>query len=196
MNVNVDAESAVRNYLMFLDDPDKLIDSNEVARLEDELEQAADPVDKLRIATRLHRLHRRDVEGYRQAFCAHAKDWAEANDIDVESFRALGVDDKTLRAAGFKLQPRGAVGAASNVRAGSRPGSVRAEDVKAVAASRTSEFTMAEVGEASGASPMTIRKALNEMIEAGEIERLGPAPDWSQPGRAPILFRPARRRRR
>lgn len=193
MSTDDAAETAVRNYLTFLEDPSKLVDPDEVGRLEASLERAADPVEKLRVATRLHRLHQNDREVYRQAFCAHAKEWSEANDIDVESFRTLGVDDKTLRSAGFKLRPQ-----PSFAKAAARPKTriVRVEDVKVAAAKRTSEFTMADVSEASGASPMTIRKALNEMIDSGEIERLGPMPGWAQPGRAPILFRPTNRTRR
>jgi len=44
------------------------------------------------------------------------------------------------------------------------------------------------VADEVGGSPMTIRKALNELIADGTIERLGPDPDHHELGRAPIVY--------
>jgi predicted ArsR family transcriptional regulator len=54
---------------------------------------------------------------------------------------------------------------------------------------RTEPFTVAEATGAVGGSPMTVKKALDELIEAGRIERLGPVSDWSGRGRAPNAYR-------
>jgi hypothetical protein len=182
-----DAESAVRNYLLFLQDPSQLIDQGEIERVEAEVHAATDPLDRLRGINRLQQLRAGDSDSYRQAFLTHAKGWAEANGIAPASFAELGVDDATLRAAG--LAARGGRRNAGRTRQRSGQGQVRVEQVKAAAARQSGEFTLADLAAASGASPMTIRKAVDEMIGAGEVQRLGPTPNWSQPGRAPILFR-------
>jgi hypothetical protein len=185
-----ESEIAVRNYLQFLEDPSKLVDHDEVARLEAAVQSTADPLEKLRTINRLQEIHDGDRDSYRQAFLAHAKSWAEANDIRVASFLALGVDEATLRAAGFPIRSGG--GRQGSARRGRQPvrhGQVRVEQVKEAASRQSGEFTLADLAAASGGSPMTIRKAVEEMIAAGQVERLGPTPNWSQPGRAPIQFR-------
>jgi hypothetical protein len=192
-----ESETAVRNYLLFLDDPSKLIDQAEVARLETARQSANDPLEKLQAINRLQQLREGDRDSYRQAFCAHAKVWAEANDIRPSSFLELGVDEGTLRAAGFPLRSLGTQrGPARRSRQPSGRGQVRVEQVKAAVARQTGDFTLADVAAASGGSPMTIRKAVEELVAAGEVERLGPTPNWSQPGRAPIQFRRATKRAR
>jgi hypothetical protein len=47
-------------------------------------------------------------------------------------------------------------------------------------------FLLAEVMGDAGGSPATIRKAVDELVGAGQVERLGPVPDYSGRGRAPI----------
>lgn len=193
-------ESAIRTYLLFLEDPSKLIDQKEVSRLEASMQSAADPLDKLRAISRLQDMHSGGGESYRQAFIANAKAWAEANEIRIASFLELGVDEVTLRAAGFST--RGLGGQTPSPRRGrgrrtsTGRGQVRVEQVKEAVGQQKREFTLADVAAACGASPMTIRKAVDELVAAGQVERLGPTPNWSQPGRAPIVFRAATKRSR
>lgn len=194
MTSTPEAESAVRNYLLFLEDPSKLIDQDEVARLEAAAEKTTDPLEKLRTINQLKQMTEGDRDSYRQAFCAHAKTWAEANGIHPSSFLTMGVDPATLRAAGFSI--RGGSASGGRRRHSSGRGQVRVEQVKEAAARQTGIFTLADLAASSGASPMTIRKAVDELVKAGEIERLGPTPNWSQPGRAPIQFRPAAKKAR
>ena len=197
MTTASEAETAVRNYLLFLEDPSKLIDQNEVARLEAAVQSTSDPLQKLQSINRLQQIREGDRDAYRQAFCAQAKTWAEANNIRPASFLQLGVDEATLRAAGFSV--RGLSGQRTSTRRGRQPArhaQVRVEQVKDAAGRQTGTFTLADLAAASGGSPMTIRKAVEELIAAGEVERLGPTPNWSQPGRAPIQFRPAAKRSR
>jgi hypothetical protein len=192
-----ETETAVRNYLLFLEDPSKLVDQDEVARLEKVARSTADPLERLQAINRLQQLREGDGDSYRQAFCAHAKTWAEANDIRPASFLELGVDEGTLRAAGFPLRSLGTPRTSSRrTRQPSGRGQVRVEQVKEAVGRQTREFTLADVAAASGGSPMTIRKAVEELVAAGAVERLGPTPNWSQPGRAPIQFRTAAKRSR
>jgi hypothetical protein len=190
-----DADTAVRNYLQYLEDPSKLVDPAEVARLRAATQSATDPLDRLRAVEALRQLEEGDAAGYREAFCAHAKAWAEANGIRPSSFRELGVDEATLRAAGFSVRG-GARPRTTRRPARSGRTQVRVEHVKDAAGRQTGTFTLADLAAASGASPMTIRKAVEEMIADGAVERLGPTPDWSQPGRAPIQYRSAASRPR
>jgi hypothetical protein len=194
MSTEQTPETAVRNYLVFLEDPSRLVDPAEVQTLVQQLASATDPIEKLRASSRLQKLREGDRETYRQAFIRSAKAWADANDVRPTSFLELGVDEGTLRSAGFSLKTAG-IGAR---RGGSRSGAtlrgpgVRISTVKDAILKQPGDFTLAQIAAASGGSPMTIRKAMDEMIATGDVERIGPTPNWSQPGRAPILFRSTR----
>src|SRR5687767_4664402 len=107
MTTASESESAVRNYLQFLDDPSKLLDRDELARLETVVQSTSDPLEKLRAINRLQELRQGGGDSYRQAFTAHAKTWAEANGIRPASFLELGIDEATLRAAGFSSREFG-----------------------------------------------------------------------------------------
>jgi hypothetical protein len=197
MTSQSESEAAIRNYLLFLEDPAKLVDQNEVDRVEKAAQSTRDPLERLQSINRLQQIREGDRDAYRQGFIANAKAWAEANDIRPASFLQLGVDQATLRAAGFSMRGLGTQPAARRGRtAGASRGQVRVEQVKEAVARQPREFTLADIAAASGGSPMTIRKAVEELVAAGEIERLGPTPNWSQPGRAPIQFRPATKRSR
>lgn len=191
-----DPDTAVRNYLLFLEDPSQLIDKDEVARLEAASKSTSDPLERLKNVNRLHQIREGGGDSYREAFCTHAKGWAEANDIQPASFLAMGVDESTLRAAGFSVRSTGAQQTSRRSRQPQRHGQVRVEAVKDAVARQSGQFTLADLAAASGASPMTIRKAVDQMISAGEVERLGPTPNWSHPGRAPIQFRRITKRSR
>lgn len=196
MPISAKAEAAVRNYLLFLEDPTKLVDQDEVDRLESELSHASDPLEKLRVVSRLQRIREGDRDSYRQAFCAHAKSWAEANDIPAASFVELGVDETTLRAAGFTVRTPAPHRTNRRTQRPGQRGSVRVDQIKAAVIEQTHEFTLADIAAAAGGSPMTVRKAVEALVQSGDVERLGPSPNWSQPGRAPIVFRPIGKRGR
>lgn len=70
---------------------------------------------------------------------------------------------------------------------GSRQG--RVDDVIKHIVGRTGQFTLADIAAAVPGSPMTIRKAVTTLLESGAIVKLGPAPHWPAPGRAPIIYR-------
>lgn len=188
-----DGENAVRTYLLYLEDPATVVDRAAVKQVEAAIRTAKDPIEKLHLITELRRVSEGSEEEIRQAFCAHAKEWAEKNNVDASSFVELGVDAATMRAAGFTVKTSTA---AARAKAGRQPTNqtrrVRVGDVKAmIVARRPGEFTLAEVAGSSGGSAMTVRRAVEQLIDAGQVERLGPARDWVQQGRAPIIFRRA-----
>lgn len=62
------------------------------------------------------------------------------------------------------------------------------EDIKAWIGSQKGTFILSDVMSGIGGSPATVRKAVDELIEAGSVEKLGPVPDYSGRGRAPVQY--------
>ena len=62
------------------------------------------------------------------------------------------------------------------------------EQVKAHVGSLSERFTLNDVVDGVKASSMTVRKAVTEMVDAGQVRRLGPAQDHAGRGRAPIEY--------
>jgi Fic family protein len=57
------------------------------------------------------------------------------------------------------------------------------------AAVPATDFTIAEIEAASGASTATVRKVITGMIDEGVVVDLGPAQDHQGRGRAPMKYR-------
>lgn len=181
------AESAIRNYLLFLDDPRKLIDQELIEQLRDKAQQANDPIERLMAYAEMDRAQHSDDSRYKLDFILHAKRWAETNNVGAAAFRQLGVKDDVLRSAGLVVDDgrRGR-------RRKSEPlpvrASVSAETIKGHVRSLHGRFTLADVQSSVGGSPMTVRKGVQELVDNGTISRLGAMPDWKGRGRAPIVF--------
>jgi hypothetical protein len=179
------AESAIRNYLRFLDDPAQLIDHELIEQLQEKARAAHDPIERLKVYAELERAQRSDGSNYLLDFILHAKNWAEANIVSAAAFRHVGVNDDVLRSAGL-LADEGQRG--KNLRTQEPLASVSVETIKSHVRSLHGRFTLADVKSSVGGSPMTIRKGVQELVDIGAITRLGPTPDWSGRGRAPIVF--------
>jgi len=65
---------------------------------------------------------------------------------------------------------------------------VRAREVVDAILLQPGLFSLQTIEAESGASPMTVRKALKELIGTGAARRLGPDPAWAKAGRAPVLY--------
>lgn len=182
MSSTLEAERAVREYLLYLTDPDQLVDEKEVAKLQARVEAASDPIDRLHAIAEFERVRHPLEDTYRQNFVEHAKRWADENQIPPSAFKALGVSDSALDDAGLESSsPSGHRSRRHHVSVG---------DVRAAAAEIRGTFTAAELAAAArGGSPMTVRKAISQMVNSGTIEKLGPTPNWTAPGRAPIQYR-------
>jgi len=182
------AEVAVRNYLLFLDDPAKLIDQEMIERLQQKALTTRDPLERLKVYGEIERASRSDDNAYKLDFILHARAWAEANMVGPAAFKQLGVKDDVLKSAGL-LDVRGRRGKAPRTKETSvGRSSVSVETIKAYVRSLRGTFTLADVQGGIGGSPMTIRKAVHQLVDDGTIKRLGPAPDWRGRGRAPIVF--------
>jgi len=178
-------EDAVRNYMLYLDDPRQLIDADEVEKATKDVAGAIDPIDKLKAFAALDAATNMDEAPLREGFVAHAKAWSEEAGVPWKAFTDLKVPPEVLRAAGFDITvSRPKLGGAARLRAKAVP----VEAVKAHVLTLTKPFQLAEVIEAIGSSQATVRGALDELVASGQVEKLGPTPDYTGRGRAPHLY--------
>lgn len=182
-------EDAVRRYLLWLEEPESIVDDEAVARAEAAVADAADPLARLHALADLEHARAADAEGVTADFVAHAKAYGEAQSIPLAAWEALGVPAEVLRQAGLTGGRARRPGRPAGGGTGSRAPKVAIEELKAAARRLPKQFTLADVArEAGGGSPQTVRKAVDEMIEAGQVRNLGPKPDHHGRGRAPTLY--------
>lgn len=188
---------AVRRYLAWIDDPDSAVDHDAVAAAEAAFAAATDPLDKLHAAAARERAAAADVAAIEADFIAHAKAYADAEQIPASAFSALGVGADVLLRAGFAVgSPRSqqAPGRRRGEPGASAPAAPRAPQVpmatiKAVAVQMPKQFTLAQLADrAGGGSPATVRKAVEALIAEGRVRSIGPAVDHQGPGRAPTVY--------
>jgi hypothetical protein len=186
-------EDAIRSYLLFLDDPTKLRDEGEVQRRTLAVLEAQDPIEKLKALAALEKAAAVDERALRAGFIEHAKDWAATNGISVKAFRELKVPVDVLTSAGFEIVAErtrrsvsGTVG--SSGEPSRRRPAVSTTDIKEAVLTFVEPFTLNVVMEKVGGSPMTVRKAVEDLIADGTVERPGPVPGYSGRGRAPIQY--------
>jgi hypothetical protein len=104
----------------------------------------------------------------------------------------MRVADDVLRQAGFEV-PVGAGRRRGRPAAGDdaprqRAKAVPADDIKKFVLDLKGTFVLTDVQSGIGGSPATVRKAVEELVEAGQVEKLGPMADYQGRGRAPIQY--------
>jgi hypothetical protein len=186
-------EESIRRYLVFLDEPLKLRDESEIQRRTMAVIEADDPITKLKALAALEKASAVDEQGLREGFIDHARRWAESNGVSVRAFRELKVPTEVLAAAGFDVStargrrpvasPVGTVGESTP-----RKRSVSSTEVKEAVLTFADPFTLNEVMNKVGGSPMTVRKAVDDLIAEGRVAKRGPVPDYAGRGRAPIQY--------
>jgi len=133
----------------------------------------------------LNRARVPDLCSYEDGFVRHAKAWARSNDIPPSIFSELGVPEAMLRSAGLS----GKRTRSGGTRVHERSRSITAKDISGAILRQMPEvFTLADVASEIGGSPMTIRKAIDELVQSGKVKKLGPTPAWTGRGRAPLQF--------
>lgn len=187
MPSNPSPEAAVRLYLMYLEDPAKLVDQSALDKAEAEVEKAKDPIDKLHALADLEHARRADGDQLRADFITQARAYADGEGIPASAFQQLGVADDDLREAGFDI---GRTRARSRRQSsGPRAARVPLEQMKIAAHSLPKRFTLSDLADkAGGGSPATLRKAVDELIADGKAARIGPKEDYSGRGRAPTVY--------
>ena len=183
-----DAETAVRQYLLYLEDPGQLRDDAEIQTKAAAVEAAVDPIDKLKALADLDRVTKIDEGPLREGFVAHAKAWAEQSGVPVSGFRELKVPDDVLHAAGFDVPATGRRGRGAGPAGRQRAKAVSVEEIQTYVLAQTDTFVLADIINGIGGSQATVRKAIDELIDAGQIEKLGPIPGYTGRGRAPTQY--------
>ncbi|MGH9211423.1 MAG: hypothetical protein ACRD2C_12190 [Acidimicrobiales bacterium] len=184
------AETAVRTYLLYLEDPGKLRDESEIQKKTAAVLDANDPIEKLKALADLERVANIDEVPLREGFVQHAKRWATEQSIPLSAFRELKVPDDLLREAGFDLpasRRRGRGAGAGDGR--QRAKAVPVDEIKAFVLGQKGTFILNDVMGGVGGSPATVRKAVDELIDARQVDKLGPVPDYHGRGRAPIQYK-------
>lgn len=160
-------EEAVRCYLVMVNDPSWPVAVPEYARLQRELDQTDDPLERVRLHARLRELERVLTDRGEAGFVACAKEWAEANGVTADALRGEGVPDAVLRRAGFALRedrvrekPKGS---------GTRRSPTTSEIRAALPPGR---FTVDDVQLRIQASRGAVRRVVRLMLQRGELEEL------------------------
>jgi hypothetical protein len=182
-----EAESAVRSYLLFLEDPSKLRDDSEIQKRTQAVLDANDPIDKLKALGELERVAKIDEGPLREGFVKNAKIWAEDQSVPPSAFRELRVPDDVLREAGFDVPASRRRGRGTG-ETRQRAKAVPVDEIKAYVLSQKGTFILTDVMSGVGGSQATVRKAVDELIESGQVEKLGPLTEYSGRGRAPIQY--------
>jgi hypothetical protein len=182
-----EAELAIRRYLQWLSDPSSIVDSAAIDAAEQTARQTTDVIEKLKALSRAEHLRSGDSASVRTAFLQHARSWGETHEISAASWIRLGVPPEVLREAGITGN-RAAV--RPSTIAGPRPkaSGVTIGAITAHVASLTDPFVLTDIAESVGGSPMTVRKAIDQLVDDGTVRRLGPDPQHSGRGRAPIRY--------
>lgn len=176
----------MRAYLAWLADPSSIVDPAAVDAADQLVQQETDVIAKLKAISRADRVRSGDPVGVKAAFVKHAKSWGESNEITASAWSRVGVPPEMLREAGItKRQKRNRTPTST----GTKHSPVTAARVASHIQTLTEPFLLVDVIAAVGGSPMTIRKAVEQLIASGHLSRVGPDPNHDGRGRAPILYR-------
>lgn len=181
------SEAAVRDYLVALKDPAAMRDDNLINELQQRLDATDDHLERVRLRQQIQDAERPSIERFEEEFVQHAKAWADEHGVGPSAFADEGVPDTVLRKAGLA---RGR-GRATRRRSASRAPRVSAKDVRA--AIPRGAFTIKSLQERTGGSIATVRNVVKEAEQEGLIQPQGTDPDHQGPGRAPTLYKRAKR---
>lgn len=189
------AEVAVRNYLTALRDPSSLRDEETIAQLQQQLDSSADELERLQLRQQLFDMDSPSVRQFEDEFVTHARAWADEHGITAKAFEAEGVPGAVLRRAGFSVgrggRPSGGRSRSSSTGATRRRSRVTVDEVRSAIPRGT--FTIKQLQDASGASPAVVRKVVQSELAEGRLTDEGTSKNHSGPGRAPTLYKRAKR---
>jgi hypothetical protein len=166
-------EAAVRLYLIFLDDPAKLVDATTVKRLQGEVDTAKDPIDRLKAMGALERAKSTDESAYRYEFIKSAKQWADEEGVPASAFREMGVPNDVLSAAGIAGSPKSRRRSRATTAPRHRRPAVKTDTLEEGILGLDETFTVNDVVERVGGSPMTVKKALDGLASQGKVRDAG-----------------------
>jgi hypothetical protein len=173
-NTDTDAasgETAVRAYLNYLQDPDSLVDDDKIATLDKEVAAAQDPIDRLMAMAALHRARQADPSSLIDDFTKNARAWAAAEGVPESAFREMNVPDDVLRAAGFGKVRKGQAGKSAPSR--QKRQRVSTADLRDGILAFDGPFTIRDVSERIGGSPLTVKQMIATLEEQGNLQPAG-----------------------
>lgn len=192
------SEAAIRAYLLYLREPESLVDEAAVLRAKAQVQRETDPIRKLRALSRLELAGQVNGDTLRSDFIANVSTWLRENpDVTVGAFRASGVPDEVLVEAGLVDARR---------RNGSRP--VPAQPSRPPRRQRAAPipldqaadvvpegtFRVNEYAVIIGRQISTARLYIDRLLRAGMLVDAGEVEDWSGNGSPPKLYKRAANR--
>lgn len=181
----ITAEEAVRQYLLYLDDPGAVRDEDAIHTAEAAVARATDPIEKLRAISALERARAVDGDAVKAAFVAHAKEWADAEGISAKSFLEIGVPGKVLLEAGIS-DPGGRVRRPSG--SAYRNRAPRLSEREVMAKIPEGPFTIAELADLIERNTGTTTNYVRKLLSRGALVDLGDDPNHDGRGRAPKRY--------
>jgi hypothetical protein len=182
-------EEAVRAYLRFLEDPTSVVDAAAVKQAQSAVDSATDPIARLKALSALERAQATDETVYRDDFVRYARSWAQEEGIPGSAFRELGVPADVLAEAGLDGQPKGRRRSKAGTAPRLRRPAVKTEQLEAGILALTEPFTVRDVADRIGGSPMTIKVVLDRLVAQDKVVDAGERP--AARGRAAKLWKVA-----
>jgi len=169
-------ETAVRDYLTSLTDPDSLVNTVEAERLREVLAESVDPIERLMTMAALDRVSAPDLDTYEKDFTTLAKEWAEAQGVPASAFEQMGVPRHVLEAAGIIPRAgrgRGRVKAAPTKQTTPRRAAIKSDELDAGILAFEEPFSIKDVTEKVGGSTITVTKAIERLQAQGKVKAAG-----------------------
>lgn len=210
------AEDAVRAYLVYLNNPEDLIDQHRVAKAQQRVDRSAgDVVEHLKALAALDQAKIVDGAPLREAFVAVVAEWAADHKISVDRLRDFHVPDAVLVEAKMLSKKQFEQGRAAANRARTRrpptpKTQAEAPDEPAEMEGSTNghsdldeehvamliegmpppgtSFTVAGLAEKTGLTKNAARMRVNRAHADGLIVPVGLDPDTTKPGRQPMQY--------
>jgi hypothetical protein len=184
------AETAVRQYLLFLTSPDSLRDEQRIAELQSVVDTTTDPIEKLKALSALEDAKAVDGERLRAEFVAQARNYVAGQGIRVDAFRTMGVAEDVLRDAGLVegRTPRSAsTDGRRKIGGNRRMPRLNLDDVEA--AVPQGDFKLADLAAAIDREVATTRNYLIRLVADGKVVEVGE--DASGRGKPAKIYRRA-----
>ena len=119
----------------------------------------------------------------------YARTWAQEEGIPGSAFRELGVPSDVLAEAGLEGQPKGGRRSKAGTAPQSRRPPVKTEQLEAGILALSEPFTVRDVADRIGGSPITIKAALDRLVAQEKVADAGERPGMR--GRAAKLWKVA-----
>ena len=190
-------EDIVRDYLKLVNNPDDLIDLNLIEDLKEKLNEATDPVERVKLRTHLDEARRIPTEEIESKFIKNVVPWIKEAHISVPALLEEGVSPEVLQSAGVELNghtPKAKKKAPAKKKAAKKATAKKAakptstEEVVAHLTKARKPFTIPGTMETTGASRATVKKAIDTMIEDGTVVETDET-ESSGRGRAATLYK-------